>query len=1217
MTRFILRSLLKLCTIVLAINYHVVTTLNMNIKAKLQVEPLWETVDNDNSPCGLERNDSMVRLYGSNIHSCRIHVTADMDSLTLMKLSDSSQQFQQVYIEREGNLEHTECSNRFVTLKPKLGGCDFIFIHNNLTVNVQGNGSVLVTDVSRAVVNSTCPETSLGTEINKNVDEILPCSSSDVIGYDDKISCDIHSPICRLDFDSTCLVNLGNREVEFSCTRDNVTYTNKKMLYFPISLTSLDIGFNNIASVDNGTFVGLRNLQILKLETNMIHVLKGNVFIELENLHELKLSYNGMQIIHEDAFRGLSNLAKLMLDRNSLESLPKKLFLDLNNLNTLLLRFNQLRSLEVGIFQGLGSLSLLNLYDNNMRTLPFGLFSGLYSLKTIYLERNELVELPTGLFSELHNVFRINLGYNELTTLPSNVLFGIQNIKYLYIYHNELVELPPDIFSGLNKLYILKIGYNRLKRLSPNLFSELYDIAYLYLEHNELVELPSGLFHGLHKLYDIQLGNNRLKTLPSNLFSELYNLAYLYVDNNEIVELPPGLFSGLHNLLELKLLNNKLQTLHVNIFSDLLSLTHLWLRNNSLKTLPSNVFSNLHDLLYLYIDNNEIAELPPSLFSGLSNLLELKLDNNKLQTLHVNAFRHLYNLTYLWLRNNSLKALQPGLFNDLHNIVQLTFKNNSLEVIHPKVFLGLGSLYSLWFSFNDLSTLDASTFDDLENLYFLWLWANQLTKIPIGLLSNLSTLRALSFQSNKLTYLDSATFKGLVNLQYLFLAFNKLPNLASSTFQDCGNLTFLDLSNNVLTDIPEFSHLLHLEYLNIRENPLTQVSLGSFSEFPNDIDMLVSQHEICECYKPPDANCSASGKRSPYLSCDRLLSDRILVVMMWLIGLNALVGNMFVLVWRKKNTRKSKFQDMLLSNLALSDFLMGVYMIAIASTDIYYGENFPILAESWRSGVTCKIAGAISIISSEASVFFVTLISIDRFIGIKYPMSTKKLGRKLTMTIIVSTWILSMALGIVPSALAAGEKRFKFYDISHVCIGLPLALTKSYSTTDFIEKVTLPGTIGALYYRPLFTTTYQGLVTGMYFSTALFLGLNCVCYLVILVCYVLIFRAVQKSSKQSGRTVEMAEQIKLTTKVTAIVATDFLCWFPIIILGILVQTRVLTLPSSIYAWAVTFVLPINSGINPYLYTISDVISNYRKKQKKTRLSKKSTKTSGSMATTSM
>ncbi len=66
-------------------------------------------------------------------------------------------------------------------------------------------------------------------------------------------------------------------------------------------------------------------------------------------------------------------------------------------------------------------------------------------------------------------------------------------------------------------------------------------------------------------------------------------------------------------------------------------------------------------------------------------------------------------------------------------------------------------------------------------------------------------------------------------------------------------------------------------------------------------------------------------------------------------------------------------------------------MIIIGSVDIYFGSAFPMHADTWRTGITCKVAGAFSIISSEASVFFVMLISIDRFICIRFPYSTRKL----------------------------------------------------------------------------------------------------------------------------------------------------------------------------------------------------------------------------------
>ena len=72
--------------------------------------------------------------------------------------------------------------------------------------------------------------------------------------------------------------------------------------------------------------------------------------------------------------------------------------------------------------------------------------------------------------------------------------------------------------------------------------------------------------------------------------------------------------------------------------------------------------------------------------------------------------------------------------------------------------------------------------------------------------------------------------------------------------------------------------------------------------------------------------------------------------------------------------------------------------------------------------------------------------------------------------------------------------------------------------------------------------------------------------------------------------------MRLTRKIIAIVATDFVCVFPLIVLGILVQLRLIELPASVYAWSVTVVLPINSAINPYLYTIAEIIVNKRKKK---------------------
>ena len=421
----------------------------------------------------------------------------------------------------------------------------------------------------------------------------------------------------------------------------------------------------------------------------------------------------------------------------------------------------------------------------------------------------------------------------------------------------------------------------------------------------------------------------------------------------------------------------------------------------------------------------------------------------------------------------------------------------------------------------------------------------------------------------------------------------RVKTLDFNLFQNTRKISVLDLSGNDLIDIPDISNLRQLFFLNLKANKLIAITNETFSNLPNQTELVVSQHEICECYVSDDVQCTAADDRSPFLTCDRLLSTKVFVVIMWLIGVNAIGGNIFVLFRRQKTTDKDNVQTFMLRNLAMSDLLMGVYMLLIASADIKFGDYFPMQAETWRSGVTCRIAGTLSILSSEASVFFVTLISIDRFICIKYPLSSRKLKKTSSIVTASLIWIVSLALGIVPSVLAG--KSDKFYDNSHICIGLPLAKLDIYENQQTDVWWDICSDDGICYWKQPVDTKFIGEINGMVFASVMFLGVNFICYLFILLCYVEIIRAVFKSSQQAGINRELKQQLRLTSKVAAIVLTDFLCWFPIIILGILVQAGVLTLSASIFAWCVTFVLPINSAINPYLYTISALISNRRKR----------------------
>ena len=74
----------------------------------------------------------------------------------------------------------------------------------------------------------------------------------------------------------------------------------------------------------------------------------------------------------------------------------------------------------------------------------------------------------------------------------------------------------------------------------------------------------------------------------------------------------------------------------------------------------------------------------------------------------------------------------------------------------------------------------------------------------------------------------------------------------------------------------------------------------------------------------------------------------------------------------------------------------GVNMLILASADVYYGGHFPSHVDRQKQGLPCKLAGFLSIFSSEGSVFFIASISIDRIVSIRWWSSIdNKMGQNL------------------------------------------------------------------------------------------------------------------------------------------------------------------------------------------------------------------------------
>ena len=190
---------------------------------------------------------------------------------------------------------------------------------------------------------------------------------------------------------------------------------------------------------------------------------------------------------------------------------------------------------------------------------------------------------------------------------------------------------------------------------------------------------------------------------------------------------------------------------------------------------------------------------------------------------------------------------------------------------------------------------------------------------------------------------------------------------------------------------------------------------------------------FAQCCFVKQALCIPSFPKSPFLTCGCLLPYDILRGSIWVISILTILANVLGSVARyKKRKQMNRCQLLLINNLAVSDCLMSIYLIILLSVDMYYKDYFPSYSESWRNSALCKIAGSVSILSSEASVFFVTLISIDRYLRVRYLGNKWILSIKAVYLVISTIWVFAVTISITTYVVSGIDSRF--YTLSEICI---------------------------------------------------------------------------------------------------------------------------------------------------------------------------------------
>ena len=289
--------------------------------------------------------------------------------------------------------------------------------------------------------------------------------------------------------------------------------------------------------------------------------------------------------------------------------------------------------------------------------------------------------------------------------------------------------------------------------------------------------------------------------------------------------------------------------------------------------------------------------------------------------------------------------------------------------------------------------------------------------------------------------------------------------------------------------------------------------------------------QLVTCTPQPDA----------FHPCNDIIEYLHLRIAIWFVIVSAVVGNVLVVAVLTYTMIKKTVTvlQMLIINLAGADFCLAVYLTIIASADLDTAGNYQNEAFNWERSAACKTAGFFAVFSSVASICILALITFERMTTIAFSYAGKRfMTIPRTIVALAIVWSIAFVFGILP---AVGVSNY-----GKVCICLPFEANTS------LDK-------------------------GYIISLLIFTGVIC---FFILFCYIVLFIWVKKS------TTSTKQELRIAFKMSALVVTDFLIWTPIAVIGLTGVIRGESLIGVQTAkYLMIFVFPINSWINPLLYSI--------------------------------
>ncbi|XP_063072995.1 follicle-stimulating hormone receptor [Engraulis encrasicolus] len=571
--------------------------------------------------------------------------------------------------------------------------------------------------------------------------------------------------------------------------------------------------------------------------------------------------------------------------------------------------------------------------------------------------------------------------------------------------------------------------------------------------------------------------------------------------------------------------------------------------------------------------NKDITKMPTDIPKN-TMFVEFKLTH--LRSFTEKAFYNLHNLTIIVIKENcKLEQIHDFSFYNLSKLTEITItRSKHLVVIQRKAFWNLPRLQTLTISNTGLKNLpdfswinpavasDKFLLDLEDNIYLKEIPSNAFRGLGNGITvemrlarNNINTVHSFAFNGTKLRSLHLMGNKNLSHIHrnaflgaegpiFLNISHTKIDFLPDSML---GSITTL-----VATSVPSLKRLPSLElFTRLKEATLTYPShCCAFANFHMNRS---STRKLPQCDHP---NISASFWRDhcqrqekvkclptpdEFNPCEDIMGRTYLRVLIWVICVLAIVGNAVVLLVLLTSRYKLTVPRFLICHLAFADLCMGVYLMIIASVDIYTRSHYYNYSIDWQTGVGCRVAGFFTVFASELSIYTLTIITLERWHTITYAMQLeRKLRLRHAAAMMAGGWVFAWLMALLPAVGLSSS-----YVKVSICLPMDVETVESQS--------------------------YMVMV----------LLLNMVAFLGVCACYLCIYKTVH--NPQALTPLTSAADTRLAKRMAVLIFTDFLCMAPISFFAISAALKWPLITVSNSKVLLVLFYPINSCANPFLY----------------------------------